>query len=353
MLMISAQSMAEANGEALFEAKRDESSGDFITQLHYGLAEGENPDNSSSKNNIKKMEFDFENVDVEIIGNQEFNRIDLYNFTEGFYSATTHVGGAYTLEDLTGLLKMISFGTSGINFKGFRNLLFYKEYAELDRKVVIYIKEDSRVSNISCSVKDGSITVKNLTVATDLTLKSDNGDITVDRIADHSSVKIDVGSGSVTVKDSKLYAIMVKSNSAPVDMINSPVSRSLSIKADNANVYYEHIAPTYEGFDVEFLAKDGTLLVDGEVKNSGKFVLLGAPDSVDTSAPETNEDGTPVETEEPDEEETVGESEFAPYALSINVSKGNITVNLKEFNVPEDPTPEEGENGDSSEDQNS
>lgn len=345
MLCLSAVSMAEENGEVLFESVKNED-GNYVITKYFGLADEENPDNSSSKNNIKKMEFNFENVDVEIRGGQEDNKIELYNFTEGMFSYKTSVGGALSIDDLNGLLKMVSFGTSGINFKGFRNLLFYREYADLDRKVIVYLKDDSNVTNISCSVKDGSITVKDITVTTDITISSDSGDITVSNLFDHSSLNITVGSGSVLVEDSNLYAIKVRSGSAPVDVKNCPVQRSLSIDADNADVTYDHMALDFEGFDVEFKAGDGRLMLNDEIISTGKFIFNGAPDKEETEAPETDEDGNPVEDDE--DEETVGEEEYIPNSITISVTKGNLTVTNNEPPAPEvpdngtDETPDDG-----------
>ncbi len=339
MLCLSAVSKAEETGEVLFESVKTED-GNYVKTVYYGLQEGESADNSSSKNNIKKMEFDLENVDVEIRGGQDVNKIELYNFTEGMYSYATSVGGALTFEDLNGLLKMISFGTSGINFKGFRNLLFYREYANLDRKMIIYIKEGSNITNISCSVKAGSISVSGLSVATDITVSSDSGDVVIDGIAQHSSLDINVKSGSVSVKNTKLYAAKIVTDSAPVDILNCPIQRALKVEVKKADVVYHHISETYEGFDVDFTTAEGRLMVDGELKESGKYVLLGAPD-VETEKPETDEEGNPVESEVSEDEETAGENEFVPNTITISVSKGNITVERKEFvepEVPEDPS---------------
>ncbi len=352
MLCLTAVSTAEESGEALFETVKGED-GNYIITKYFGLTDSENPDNASSKNNIKKMAFAFENVDVEIIGGQKDNKIEFYNFTDGMFSYKTSVGGALSVEDLNGLLKMVSFGTSGINFKGFRNLLFYKQYADLDRKVVIYLKDESNVTNISCSVKDGSISVKSLANATDITLSSESGDISIDSLADHSSLNIDVKSGSVSVSNTKLYAIKVNSENAPVELKNCPVQRSLEIKADNADVSYEHMSLNYEGFDVEFKAQNGRLMMNGDVVPNGRFVFKGAPDE---DAPETDEEGNPVEAPDENEgvedgEETKGDSEYTPNSIVITVESGNLTVNAKQY-VEQENGDKPAETGDPSESTN-
>ena len=56
MLCLSAMTMAEESGEVLFESVENED-GNFVTTKYFGLAEGENPDHSSSKNNIKTFIF--------------------------------------------------------------------------------------------------------------------------------------------------------------------------------------------------------------------------------------------------------------------------------------------------------
>lgn len=341
MLCLSAVSMAEESGEVLFESTKNED-GDYVITKYFGLGEEENPDDSSSKNNVKKMEFNFENVDVEIRGNQSENKIELYNFTDGMYSYKTSVGGALSVEDLTGILKMLSFGTSGINFKGFRNLLFYKEYADLDRKVIVYLKEESNLTNISCTVKNGSIVVKDTTVTCDIALSTDSGDVVITNLHDDSSLSITAKAGSVLVESTKLYSLTVNSENAPVDVKNCTLKRILDIKTVDADVTYEHLALDFEGFDVDLKANNGRLKVNDEIIDTGKYLYDGAVDE-DEEAPETDEDGNPVETEE----ETTGEDEYIPNSILITVEKGNLTVTNKEAPVepelPEDPSEEETE----------
>lgn len=335
MLCLSAMTMAEESGEVLFESVEN-ADGNFVTTKYFGLSEGENPDNSSSKNNIKKMEFNFQNVDVVIKGGQDVNKIELYNFTEGVYSYKTSVGGALSLDDLTGLLKMVSFSSSGINFKGFRNLLFYFEYAKLERQAVIYLRDDTNITNISCTVNNGNITVENLSKTCDISLTASSGDVYVKNIADDSSVTVKLGTGSVLVEDSSLYVLTVDTDTAPVDVKNCPITRALEISVDEGDVSYDHVADSFEGFDVVLKAINGRLKLNEEVISSGKFAVDLAPD--DEEAPETDENGDPIETEN-EEGETSADSEFTPNSIKITVKVGKVSVTTGKpiTNIPDDP----------------
>ena len=323
MLCLTAMTMAEESGEILFESVEN-AEGNFVTTKYFGLAEGENPDSSSSKNNIKKMEFNFQNVDVVIKGGQDVNKIELYNFTEGVYSYKTSVGGALSLDDLTGLLKMVSFSSSGINFKGFRNLLFYFEYAKLERQVIIYLRDDTNVTNISCTVNNGSVTVENLTKTCDVTVKSSAGDVIVNNLAKDSSLTVELGSGSILVEDSELYALSVKAGTAHVDVKGCSIERSLDISVDNGDVFYEHVADSFEGFNVVFKTIDGRLKLNEETVTSGKFSVDLAPDQENT--PETDENGETAEPEETEEGETSDGTEFVPNSIKITVKVGTLSV---------------------------
>ncbi len=323
MLCLSAVSTAEETGEVLFESIKTEN-GNYVATKYFGLSADETPDNSSSKNNIKKIALNLQNVDVEIVGGAETNKIELYNFTEGMYSYKTSVGGALSIDDLNGLLKMVSFGTSGINFKGFRNLLFYRDYAALDRRVVVYIKNDANITNISCSVKDGSITVKNIAKTCDFTLETDSGEILVDSVAVNSSVTASANSGSVLVKNSELYTLRVKTDSAPIDVLDSPVFRIVTLETKNADINYEHISPDFTGFNVELKALDGRLTLNEEVISSGKYTFEDASDINPSNPPETGEDGEEIDPEETEEGE-----EYVPNTVKVIAEKGNVTVVTK------------------------
>ena len=344
MLCLGAVSMAEENGEELFATVKQED-GNYVITKYFGLAEGEDSDPSSNKNDTKKMELVFQNVDVTIKGGSDINKIEFYNFTDGMFSYKTSVGGALTVEDLTGLMKMISFGTSGINFKGFRNLLFYREYSKLDRKVIIYISNDSNVNNIKCSVKNGNITVENMERPCDFTLSAEEGDMDISGVYKTSSLTVSAGKGSVTVRDSSLYELSITSESASVDVRKTDVFKTTSISVKNADVRYDHEGLTFDGYDVEIKALDGKLTVNEQVLLIPEYTFDGAPDEDPTKQPEDGED----EEEKEDETSSYLDNTYVPNSVKIICEKGNVTVNNVEPKTEESTENGEGtENGEDS-----
>lgn len=325
ILCLRAYSIAEENGEVLFASVKNED-GQFVTTRYFGLSEDETPDTSNKKNDTKKLELSLSNVDVIIKGGQTTNKIELYNFTSGMYAYTTSVGGAATLEDLTGLMQMFSF-TSGINFKGFRNLLFYSEYSKLERQVIIYLKDDSIVTHISCTLENGDITVENVNLACDYVLSTKNGDVSVDNLGAGSSVAVSVGTGDVSVDSSALYELNVKNNNGSVDVTSTSVAKTLLINAVKGNVYYEHMSDRFDGFDVLFTATKGTFKIDGIEYASGQYEFDGAPDK--PAAPEGS--GTDEETG------SVAGPDYVPNSLTITVGEGDLTVVKAALVVPEAP----------------
>lgn len=332
MLCLGAVSMANENGEELFAQVKQEN-GDYVITKYFGLAEGEEPDSSSNKNDTKKIELVFENVDVIIKGGSSVNKIEFVNFTEGMFSYKASVGGALTIEDLNGLMKMLSFGTSGINFKGFRNLLFYHEYNNLDRSVIVYISDDSNVNNISCTVKNGSISVENIDRQCDLTLTTSEGDVTVDKLSMSSSVTVNAEKGSVTVSDSSLYDLSVTAGEASVDVTGTEVIKSILINAKNGDVSYEHIGLTFDGFDVDMKALDGKLTINGSISLNPEYTYDGAPDE-DPNKPSKDDDKD--NKKDGDETTSYIDSVYVPNSIKIVCEKGNITVTNVE-KAPEEP----------------
>jgi len=327
MLCLGAVSMAEEKGEELFASVKQED-GSYVITKYFGLAEGEEPDASSNKNDTKKIELVFENVDVTIKGGSDVNKIEFINFTDGMFSYKASVGGALTVEDLNGLLKMISFGKSGINFKGFRNLLFYHEYGKLERSVVVYLTDDSNVHNINCSVKNGSISVEGMTRPCDFTLSSEEGDVKLSGIYDTSSVTVSAKKGSVSISDSSLYELNIAADSASVDVRKTDVFKTISINVKEGDVRYDHEGLTFDGFDVEIKALDGKLTLNEKVLITSEYTFDGAPDEDPNKKPEEGEEGEePEETEETEEDETTEQSTYVPNSVKITSNKGNVTVN--------------------------
>lgn len=339
MLCLGAVSMAEENGEELFATVKQDD-GSYVITKYFGLAEGEEPDASSNKNDTKKMEFVFENVDVTIKGGSDVNKIEFINFTDGMFSYKASVGGALTVEDLNGFMKMLSFGTSGINFKGFRNLLFYHEYNKLDRSVVIYLTDESNVNNISCSVKNGNITVSNMGRPCDFTLSTEEGDVDISGVYKTSSLTVNAGKGSVSISDSSLYTLSVTSKSASVDVRKTDVFKTVTIDVDSGDVRYDHEGLTFDGYDVEIKALDGKLTVNEVVLLVPEFTFDGAPDEDPNKQPDDGEE----EVEEKEEEETTKEeSTYVPNSVKITCKKGNVTVNNVEPKAAEDVTTPDGD----------
>lgn len=329
ILCLRAYSIAEENGESLFASAKNED-GNFITTRYFGLSEDETPDTSNKKNDTKKLELSLSNVDVVIKGGQSVNKIELYNFTDGMYSYTTSVGGAATLEDLTGLMQMFSF-TSGINFKGFRNLLFYNEYSKLSRQVVIYLKDDSIITHISCTLENGDISVEGVDLACDYVLNTKNGDVSVNGLGQGSSVTINAGAGDVLIKDSSLYELNIRATNGSVDVNDTPVAKTLLINVNKGNVSYEHMSDSFDGFDVLFTATKGTFTIDGNEYASGQYEFDGAPDK--PAAPETPENPD----EEGEETGSVAGPDYVPNSLTITVGEGDLTVVKAALAVPEAP----------------
>lgn len=343
MLCLGAVSMADENGEKLFAQVKQED-GNYVITKYFGLAEGEEPDSSSNKNDTKKIELVFENVDVTIKGGSSVNKIEFVNFTDGMFSYKASVGGALTVEDLTGIMKMLSFSTSGINFKGFRNLLFYHEYNQLDRSVVIYLSDDSNVNNISCTVNNGNIKVENISRQCDLALTTSEGDISIDKLSMNSSVTVNAENGSVTVSDSSLYDLTVEAGKASVDVSGTEIFKSVLINAKDGDVSYEHIGLTFDGFDVEMKTLDGKLTINGNLSLNPEYTYDGAPD-VDPNKPSSDDESK----KDGDETTSYIDSVYVPNSIKIVCEKGNITVTnvekpIEDPEIPEDPTdPNEGD----------
>lgn len=351
MLCLGAVSMAEERGEELFATVKQED-GSYLITKYFGLAEGEEPDPSSSKNDTKKMELIFENVDVTIKGGSDVNKIEFYNFTDGMFSYKASVGGALTVEDLNGVMKMISFGTSGINFKGFRNLLFYHEYNKLDRKVIVYITDESNVNNIKCSVKNGNITVEDMGRPCDFTLTAEEGDMKISGIYKTSSLSVEAKRGSVTITDSSLYELSVKSDSASVDVRKTDIVKTTEIAVKNADVRYDHEGLTFDGYDVDIKALDGKLTYNENVLLVPEIVFDGAPDEDPNKQPEDEDEDGDEKDEDKKEDETTSylDDVYVPNSVKIVCEKGNVTVNNvepKQNNVNTDVSGGEngGENG--------
>lgn len=226
-----AESMAKANGTEIFEQKKNKD-GDMVYK--YELTDEK----------LSKLELEFENVEINIIGSSDKSYVELKNF-DPFQYSTTLSGSTVSVDGtVSGLSSLIDLSGGGIKFKGLRYLFFDKPSASRPRSVNVYITDASQIKTLNLNIKKGSVTLKNINNSIDYNISSQSGKVYLDNIVTESVINLKITNGDVDIINSEFVSLFgdMTGGKISVDMSTvSPEFISYDVQTENSNIYYNTI----------------------------------------------------------------------------------------------------------------
>lgn len=185
-----AETMAKAQNISIFEQTKDKD-GNFV--YVYKLTDEK----------ISKLNLNFSDVDVTIIGAAKESYIELKNFNPYDY-ATTLSGTSVTVDGTVGgLSSVIDLSGGGLRFKGLRYLFKDTIPNDAKRSVTVYISDACDVSSLSLNLEKGSVTLNNIYNKIDYNISVKSGNVTFNTVHTESVINLDVNSGDVMVENTE------------------------------------------------------------------------------------------------------------------------------------------------------
>lgn len=200
-----AETMAKSEGISIFEQVKDKN-GDYVYKY------------SLSDEKLSKLELNFADVNVTVIGGAKESYVELKNYNPYGYSATLS-GSTVTVDgNASGLSSMIDLGGGGLRFKGLR-YFFAGNFGEgRERSVNVYISEKCDVSSVVLKVINGNVTFKNIYNAIDYTVNVDNGNVSFDTVVTESIINLDVTAGEANIINSEAVSFSIASTSSKITL---------------------------------------------------------------------------------------------------------------------------------------
>lgn len=185
-----AETMAKAQNVSIFEQKKDKKGNSIYT---YKLTDEK----------LSKLNLNFSNVDVKIVGSAKESYVELKNFDAYDYS-TTLSGSTVTVDGtVSGLSSIIDLSGGGLRFKGFRYLFVNKTAKNAKRSVTVYISDSCDLSSLTINLEKGSVTVNNVYNKIDYNITVNLGNVSFNNVNTESVINLDVNSGEINVENTE------------------------------------------------------------------------------------------------------------------------------------------------------
>ncbi|MCQ2427168.1 MAG: hypothetical protein MJ137_02035 [Clostridia bacterium] len=316
LLCFTATNMAADQGVNLFTQTGDADSN--YTSVHE--FDGES---------IKKLVINLSNVDINVYGGAESNRVELVNFPDGAYDLSISKS-TLQLSDNANISNLIDIDNLKINFNGFRDYLHYFRYKDKERTVNLYFTDTASAITLSVST-EANVTLNDLRLNCDYKINVIKGNVSVSNVKTDSSMTIE------STEDSQIELVSTSVNDLRIDGItayanikSSGFTRSMYIDIKSGSVDYNRMEDDFTGFNLYLRAAAGTISYFNEIKygdySEKNYIDIGTGDEEPgTDDGDTDVGDEPSEGEEP-ENPTGGSSSVEAYSVTIILGEGNIKV---------------------------
>ena len=319
LLCITGNSMATDMGISIF-AQTGDSENNFSTTETFESEE------------LKKVVLNFTDVNVNVYGGAEEEKVELVNFTDGTYVYSLSKSTMQIYEN-SGITSFIDLDNFKIYFNGFRDYLHHYKYRDKQRSVNLYLKNEADIIKFEITTQSGNITVKDLALGCDYKITTSTGILSLENVTTDSNIALEsTKESSMELKNVKARSFEINAVSAYATMKDSTFTHKLLANIASGSFEYDRVEADFVGFNVELSAPNGALRVWDTEYNSyfSEINVTELPDPI--TPPEGDSDYEGDSPDHGDSEETTGEDvkEDEPKeelnSITVTVNEGNIKI---------------------------
>ncbi len=320
LLCITGNSMATDMGISIF-AQTGDAENNFSTTETFESEE------------LKKIVLNFTDVNVNVYGGAEEEKVELVNFTDGTYVYSLSKSTMQIYEN-SGITSFIDLDNFKIYFNGFRDYLHHYKYRDKQRSVNLYLKNEADIIKFDITTQSGNITVKDLSLGCDYKITTATGILTLENVTTDSNVALEsTKESSMELKNVKARSFEINAVSAYATMKDSSFSHKLFANIASGSFEYDRVEADFAGFNVELSAPNGALRVWDTEYNSyfSEINVIELPEPIvpplpggddhNGDSPDNNagDETTGAETEEESPKEELN-------SITVTVNEGNIKI---------------------------
>jgi hypothetical protein len=319
LLCITGNSMATDMGISIF-AQTGDSENNFSTTETFESEE------------LKKVVLNFTDVNVNVYGGAEEEKVELVNFTDGTYVYSLSKSTMQIYEN-SGITSFVDLDNFKIYFNGFRDYLHHYKYRDKQRSVNLYLKNEADIIKFEITTQSGNITVKDLALGCDYKITTSTGILSLENVTTDSNIALEsTKESSMELKNVKARSFEINAVSAYATMKDSTFTHKLLANIASGSFEYDRVEADFVGFNVELSAPNGALRVWDTEYNSyfSEINVTELPDPI--TPPEGDSDYEGDSPDHGDSEETTGEDvkEEEPKeelnSITVTVNEGNIKI---------------------------
>jgi hypothetical protein len=281
---------------------------------------------------LKKVVLNFTDVNVNVYGGAEEEKVELVNFTDGTYVYSLSKSTMQIYEN-SGITSFIDLDNFKIYFNGFRDYLHHYKYRDKQRSVNLYLKNEADIIKFEITTQSGNITVKDLALGCDYKITTSTGILSLENVTTDSNIALEsTKESSMELKNVKARSFEINAVSAYATMKDSTFTHKLLANIASGSFEYDRVEADFVGFNVELSAPNGALRVWDTEYNSyfSEINVTELPDPI--TPPEGDSDYEGDSPDHGDSEETTGEDvkEEEPKeelnSITVTVNEGNIKI---------------------------
>lgn len=256
--------MAAEQGVALFETDVAMIDGDIIRSDIFNAAE------------INKIKMNLDEVHVYIgASDTEESYLEMRNFQVGSYDYSIQ-NKMLLIDNETSLFSLMRIAEGNFSFRGLRHYLTYKAGANTEKALYIYLAEGAALNSFDIAVKRGTVTVENLSTASDYNIALKAGDITLRGITTKSTVNLSTNKGVVTVDGLTCRSGSVIVGEGAADLFMKTIPSELSVSVMDGDIDCGYGVTSEYGLLLNVDA-GGEITYNGEVKTDRPFKYNPSP----------------------------------------------------------------------------
>lgn len=210
-----------------------------------------------------RVKIQFEKADITVIGGAEKSQIEFINFNPNLYNVSI-TPNIVSFEEIPSLTSIVDIGENGINFKGLRYLLDFKSYDfdDLDKSIVISLSDDTDLKVLDISGENSKVTLKNIKLDGDISLKIDNGSVNVDKLKTSSTLEVIGKKVDAEIKNLSASTLRFTTDKSAFSTTECSVKNS-EISVKNGSVVYT-TDDILTGAMLNIESETGEMIVNGE-----------------------------------------------------------------------------------------
>ena len=226
---------------------------------------------------INKIKMNLDAVDIYIAASETGESyMELRNFQVGTYDYSVQ-NKMLLIDNETSIFSLMRIAEGNFSFDGLRHYLTYKTGTNTEKALYLYLaQEDAAINAFDITVKRGSVTMENLSVAADYNISLVAGDITLNNISTKSMLYLSANKGIITLDGMNCRAGTITVGEGAADLFLKNIPNELHVSVMEGDIECGYASTSEYGLLIEANAS-GSIVYNGTEQTDRPFSFSNSP----------------------------------------------------------------------------